>query len=40
MREGRSAISSAQQVLDLAEAGEALAKGIVQYRSGIVADMV
>ena len=38
--EGRLAIGSAQQVLDLAEAGEALAKGIVQYRSGIVADMV
>ena len=38
--EDRSAISSALQVLDLAEAGDALAKGIVQYRSGIVADIV
>jgi glucokinase len=38
--EGSSAISSALQVLDLAEAGDALAKGIVQYRSGIVADIV
>jgi glucokinase len=38
--EGHTAISSALQILDLAEAGDALAKRIVQFRSGIVADIV
>ncbi len=38
--EGRPAISSALQVLDLAEAGDVLAEKIVQYRASIVADIV
>ncbi len=37
---GRSAISSALQVLDMIEAGDALAEKIVQYRASIVADIV
>ena len=37
---GRSTICSAQQVLELAEAGDAVAGKIVQHRSSIVADIV